>query len=786
MAGGAGPPPVSPQPPAPAARGAAVSPRNTTAGPDPLPGSSGPVDGDVALSQRPSEVGDVADRTRVLADRARVLGDVVDQSVALFRVNGVGVWIVTPGDHPFRLAAHRGLGAASLAAIERITRSGRAAGIRAIDGRRTIVLDDPTHRGTSAEVRAACRAEGIRTVCFVPIVFLDKPFAILVLYHRETRPWPQEDLDLVEAFAARVAIALQDARVHAAARAEIAARERSREEHRAGSERLRGLADASFEALVIHRDGRILDVNRAFVDLFGRSAASVAGGAVLDIFPEPERESIERHLGADTEVPFETTVILADGSQGAAELIGRTIPYADGAPARATAIRDIRKRRAIEESLTRRSLHDGLTGLPNRSLFLDRTSHALGSERPDGAPRVAVLVLDLDRFKGINESLGHAVGDRILAAVGRRFEDALRPGETLARLGDDEYAVLVAADGSEAATRRVANRLVDALSASFDAEGRDTYLSVSVGIALESADGSTAAGLLREAAIALDRAKADPADRIAVFATSMSDASIGRIQLEADLRRALTRDELEVFYQPLVDLATGVVVSHEALARWRHPTRGLLSPYAFISLAEETGLIIPLGDRILTEACRQTRAWQLTFPSDPPLAVSVNLSAHQLARPGIADSVLAVLAGTGLRASSLELEITETVVMRDPEASGLTLRGLHDLDIHLGLDDFGTGYSSLAYISRLPFDTIKVDRSFVSGVENSTLNQSIVAAVLALARGLRVDVLAEGIERQEELDAVVRLGCHKGQGYLFGKPVSAPEAEAALARVRAR
>ncbi len=597
------------------------------------------------------------------------------------------------------------------------------------------------------------------------------------------RTYGAEDAAAIGRFAQLASMALENARLHAAARAEIAARQRSEEELRAGSERLRRLADASFEALVIHRDGRILEVNRAFVELFDRSPASVAGLPVLGLFPEGEREAIARHLEVDTEVAVETAVLLPDGTQAAVELIGRTIPYADEAPARATAIRDIRERRAIEERLTRQSLYDGLTGLPNRSLFLDRTAHALAWERQDGAPRVAVLVLDLDRFKGINESFGHAVGDQIIAAVGRRFEDALRPGDTLARLGGDEYAVLVTGAGSESAVRSVAGRLVEALSASFPVEGRDTYLSVSVGIAMAD-ETATAAGLLREAAIALDRAKADPDERVAVFTAAMSDVSIERLELEADLRRALARDELEVFYQPLVDLRTGGVVGHEALARWRHPTRGLLGPYDFISLAEETGLIIPLGDRVLVEACRQTRAWQLAYPSETPLVVSVNLSARQLARPDLADSVLAALASTGLPASSLELEITETVAMRDAQASWLTLRGLHDLGVRLALDDFGTGYSSLAYISRLPLDIIKVDRSFVAGLADSTANHSIIAAVSALARGLGVAVTAEGIERTEELEAVVRLGCDRGQGFLFAKPMPAHEAEAALVHTR--
>ena len=599
----------------------------------------------------------------------------------------------------------------------------------------------------------------------------------------ERRAYDVDDAATVSRFAQLASVALENARLHAAARAEIATRTRTEDELRAGSERLRRLADASFEALVLHREGRILEVNRAFVDLFGRSPASVAGRPVLGLFPEEERAAIERHLEVDTEVPVETSVLLADGTQAAVELIGRTIPYADEEPARATAIRDIRERRAIQERLTRQSLYDHLTGLPNRSLFVDRATQALTRDGSSTGPRAAVLILDLDRFKGINESFGHSVGDQIIAAVGRRFEEVVRPGDTIARLGGDEYAVLVVG-GGEATARIVATRLLETLASPFAVEGHDTYLSVSIGIAVADGDATSATGLLREAAVALDVAKADPAGRIAVFAPAMSDVSLERLELETDLRRALARDELEVYYQPLVDLRTGLVTGHEALARWRHPTRGLLGPYEFIPLAEETGLIIPLGDRILAEACRQTRAWQLAFPSSPPLAISVNLSARQLSRSDAADSVLAVLAETGLPAASLQLEITETVAMRDAQASGVLLRRLHDLGVRLALDDFGTGYSSLAYISRLPLDIIKVDRSFIAGLGGSTTNDSIVAAVVALAHGLRVEVTAEGIERQDELDAVIRLGCDRGQGFFFAKPMPARDAEAALANAR--
>jgi diguanylate cyclase (GGDEF)-like protein/PAS domain S-box-containing protein len=714
-------------------------------------------------------------------DPNELLEAIVARAAALVGTPHGYLYVVDPAEDDLRLAV--GLGMFLDWDDVRLARGEGVGGRVWETGRPMVVRDYLAWAGHSSQLE---HFERIGSVVGVPLTAGQEVVGVIgVASGSDERAYDDEDVARIARFAQLASVALENARLHSAARAELAVRARSEEELRAGSERLRRLTDASFEAIVIHRDGRILAVNRAFVDLFGRSVGAVAGKPVLGLFPESERASIGRHLEVDAEMPIETSVLIADGTRAAVELIGRTIPYIDEAPARATAIRDIRERRAIQERLARQSFYDPLTGLPNRSLFLDRTTHALVWDRPDSGVPVTVLALDLDRFKVINESYGHAIGDQILAAVGRRFEEAIRPGDTLARLGGDEYAVLVKGGGGEAAGRAVADRLLETLATPFTIEGRDTYLSVSVGIAVARETGSNAADLLREAAIALDRAKLDPTDRTAVFMPSMSDSSLDRLELESDLRRALGRDELDVFYQPLVDLRTGDVVGHEALVRWHHPRRGLLGPYEFIPLAEETGLIIPLGDRVLGEACRQTRAWQLAFPSEPPLVVSVNLSARQLELPDLAATVVRVLAETGLPAASLELEITESVAMRDAQASRLTLRALHDLGVRLALDDFGTGYSSLAYVSRLPLDIIKVDRSFIAGLADSTVNHSIIAAVLALARGLGIEVTAEGIEHEDELAAVVRLGCDRGQGYLFAKPMPAALAETALASRRA-
>ncbi len=596
------------------------------------------------------------------------------------------------------------------------------------------------------------------------------------------RLFDETDVAGLSRFAQLASVALENARLHAAARAELAARTRSEEELRASTDRLRRLADASFEALVIHRGGRILEVNGAFSDLFGRSPEEVLGTPVVNLFPEPARAALALQLAADNETPYETVARLADGTDAAVELIGRTIPYLDEAPARATAIRDIRERRAIQERLARQSFYDTLTGLPNRSLFLDRVTHALGWAAPEDATPLAVILLDLDRFKIINESLGHAVGDQLLAAVGRRLAEALRPADTLARLGGDEFAVLVDGLAGAAAAEGLARRMVETLAPPFLVEGRETYIAASIGVSLSRAGAQSAADLLREAEIALYRAKGDAGDRVAVFHPQMNASSRDRLELELDLRHAVERDELRVYYQPLIDLGTGRTMGHEALVRWQHPSRGLIGPLAFVPLAEETGLILPIGDVVLARACRQARAWQTSDPRLADLVVSVNLSARQFARPDLAAHVAAVLAETGLPPETLELEITESLAMSDAEATGVTLRAIHELGIRVALDDFGTGYSSLAYLSQLPLDVIKVDRSFVARI-GEPANLAIIRAVVGLAQGLGIVVTAEGIEREDQLEALREVGCDRGQGFLFAYPRPAAEAEAALMRL---
>jgi diguanylate cyclase (GGDEF)-like protein len=434
-------------------------------------------------------------------------------------------------------------------------------------------------------------------------------------------------------------------------------------------------------------------------------------------------------------------------------------------------------RRAAE--LVRMAYHDPLTGLPNRALLLDRLDQVLARRPSDARPPAAMLLLDLDNFKLVNDSLGHQAGDALLLAVSQRLSGTVRPGDTVARLGGDEFVVMLPeVDGPHHAAA-LADRLARTLSQPFPLADREVTISVSIGAALGAPGSDRPEQLLRAADLALYRAKDNGRAGYALFDPDMETTAVERMQLESDLRQAIIRDELQVHYQPIVAVEDGKLVGWEALVRWQHPQRGMISPASFIPVAEDTGLIVPLGRWVLETACRQARAW-VELSGDATLTMSVNLSARQFQDPGLIDTILQVVAGTQLPPHCLKLEITESAVMQDAEAAERTLRQLRHLGIQLAIDDFGTGYSSLAYLKRFQVDMLKIDRSFVNGVGRTREDTAIVRGVVALAKALELRVTAEGIETPTQRAQLRLLGCEFGQGYLFGRPQPWQLAEAQL------
>jgi Amt family ammonium transporter len=433
---------------------------------------------------------------------------------------------------------------------------------------------------------------------------------------------------------------------------------------------------------------------------------------------------------------------------------------------------DISERRAFEAELAHQAFHDALTGLPNRSLFADRLNHALRVASRRGET-VALVMLDLDRFKIVNDGLGHAAGDRLLVEVGRRLARCLRDEDTLARFGGDEFGVLLeGAAAAEAAL--VAERLLAALEHSFHLEGREVFAHASAGVAFSSPDRSAADELARLADVALYQAKRAGRDRYLIYEPDMTLESAAWLELEADLRRAIARNELMLHYQPIVNLADRKVVAVEALLRWRHPARGFVPPDTFIPLAEETGLIVPIGAWVLTHACRQAAAW-CAAPDFVSPVININLASRQLREPGLAELVARTLNTEALPPDRLRLEITERVLVEELRANDSVLRDLRRLHVRLAIDDFGAGASSLAALREVDADVLKLDRSFAGRLDADVADRAVVSAVTGLAHALGLTVTAEGIETPAQLDAARELGCDHGQGFYFSRPIPADQ-----------
>jgi diguanylate cyclase (GGDEF)-like protein/PAS domain S-box-containing protein len=533
---------------------------------------------------------------------------------------------------------------------------------------------------------------------------------------------------------------------------------------------------------IVDRDGTLRYTSPAVTPILRRDAPSLVGTSLLDLLAPTEVARAQGFLdglasGGSTG-PVEWCFQLPNGLGRNLETIATNLLDDPDVQGIVLNSRDVTERKALEEQIVHRAFHDGLTGLANRALFYNRIVHAQARVDRDGG-QMAVLFLDLDNFKSVNDSLGHTAGDLLLVAVAQRLQAALRASDTVARFGGDEFAILIEDVHDLAAATRLAEVCLAEFDQAFDLGAQDVFVHISIGVAMSN-PGEPPDELLREADVALYAAKSKGKGRVEIFDGEMDARARERLQTEHELRSALSQGELRVYYQPIVSLADRSISGVEALARWQHPVRGLVSPIDFIPLAEETGLIVPIGQWVLEQACLQVRKWRDQSPALAKLVVSVNLSARQFQTPDLVQEIVRAASEAGLESSALKLEITESTVMHDPEAAATTLRQLKSLGFQLAIDDFGTGYSSLSYLKRFPVDTLKIDRSFVDGLGADLQDTAIVRSVVDLAQALDVTVTGEGIETAAQEAELRLLGCDGGQGFLFARPLPALELEALL------
>lgn len=568
---------------------------------------------------------------------------------------------------------------------------------------------------------------------------------------------------------------------------DVSERHRAEAALRESEDLYRTLAEAARDMIfIVDAQGVVRYVNSFAARQFGKRPEELVGQRQSSLFPPDAAEVHVRNLHkvlksgeplyAEEETPFPEI--------GNVWLGTWLVPIRDQ-QGQATAVmgvsRDITDRKRAEEQLLHDAFHDALTDLPNRALFLDRLERAAQRAKRHGKLSYAVLFLDVDGFKVVNDSLGHSAGDQLLVAIAERLLGCLRDADTVARLGGDEFAVLLEDIDEAADATRVSERIHAALARSFVLEGQEVFVSASIGIAMASPDTATSEELLRDADIAMYRAKALGKARYQVFDPAMHARAMTRLHLETDLRRAVVRDELLLHYQPIVDLKTGRVASFEALVRWQHPTRGLIPPLDFIPVAEEIGLIIPIGEWVLREACRQVSEWHERFPQQRRLAISVNLSGKQFDQHDFSERVRQILEEARLKPNRLSLELTESVIMENADASTILLRQLTELQVHLAIDDFGTGYSSLSYLHRFPIDTLKIDRSFIARMGLEENRPELVHTILALADSLHIKVVAEGAETAQQVEQLRSMGCDYAQGYYFSPPMDGNAATRLLA-----
>jgi diguanylate cyclase (GGDEF)-like protein/PAS domain S-box-containing protein len=512
-------------------------------------------------------------------------------------------------------------------------------------------------------------------------------------------------------------------------------------------------------------------IGQTFVPLTHPDDAALSRGEFIKVL----------HGGPGARVHFESRLRHADGSWRILETILTNLLSDPDVGAIVSNSRDVTDRRALEDQLSHQAFHDPLTGLANRALFLDRVAHALDRADRHAGP-VAVMFVDIDDFKMVNDSLGHHLGDGVLIAVAERLKASTRTGDTVARLGGDEFALLLDSGEMPAAAEVVASRIAVSLTTPIRIGTEDISVRASIGIALGQPPADEPDGLLRDADLAMYLAKRNGKGRFEMFHPAMHEEAVRRLETAADLRRGIEGSHLEVFYQPIVGVRTGTTIGAEALVRWHHPTRGLVTPNDFIPVAESTGLIVPLGKWVLAESCRQTQTWLESGLIDHDFYVSVNLSARQLQDPALLDDVGSAIRGSGLRAGAVVLEVTESILMDDLDSALFNLRALKDLGLRLAIDDFGTGYSSLSYLRDFPMDIVKIDKSFIDRITLDREGAAMVRGVIDLGSALGLTTVAEGVENHDQLALLHELGCDSVQGYLFAEPMPSEEFAGTLTR----
>lgn len=563
---------------------------------------------------------------------------------------------------------------------------------------------------------------------------------------------------------------LRDAKVRRAKR-------RAEEELRESENKFRELFHNANDAIFLNRvaeDGRIaefLEANQVACRSLGYSREEFLGMSLERIIaPERLDETLEalRQLLAQGHASFETVHIAKDGSKIPVEVSVRVFML-KGTRVALSVARDITERKRAEEKIYRLAYYDTLTELPNRALFIDRVAWGIVQARRSQMA-AAVIFLDLDRFSTINDTLGSEVGDRLLQGVAQRLAGSLRETDVAARVGGDDFAVLALVAHAEDGAR-VAENILEALRPAFEIDDHKLYVTASIGVSIYPYDGNDPHNLLKNAGAAMQLAKEQGGNGYQFFTPSMHTLGLKRLLLESNLRRALERQEFVLHYQPQVEVETGKIIAVEALIRWQNPERGLIAPLEFIPMAEDTGLIVPIGEWVLRTACSQCKSWQrLGFPQ---ARVSINLSARQFQQPNLVQLIADALAGSKLDPNCLELELTENVVMKNPEQAAATLRRLKEIGVRISLDDFGTGYSSLSYLKNLPIDCIKIDRSFVRDLTSDPNDAAIIMAVITLAHSLKLKVIAEGVENEEQISFLRLLRCDAVQGYFYSRPMPA-------------